>query len=170
MPTTPTYGLPYPAPDVTPDVPYDMQKVAEAAEAAMLTLAAAPSSDATYPKAAAAVTTETVIDRVTIASATYNRRALVNGNAYAVAATAIIQADYILYASLNGAAFAQIGYGRESLGIGLPTALTASGKIDIPSGQSCVIEIRVNRSSGTGTLTTSVSNNFTNTNVLLVRQ
>lgn len=170
MPTTPTFALPYPAPTAAPDVPYDVQQLAQQVEAIAQTLAVAQLSDATYPKAAAAVTTETVIDKFSIAAAGYNRRALVAGNAYCVAGTAIIQADYILYASLNGGAFAQIGYGRKSLSVSLPDHWSVTGKIDIPSGQTCVIEARVNRFSGSGTLTTSVSNALTNTNVLLLRR
>lgn len=170
MPSTPKYAIPYPALTDTPDVPYWNQQQAQQVEATLQTLVVAQLSDATFPKAAAAVTAETVIDRFTIAAAGYNRRALVEGNAYCVAGTAIIQADYILYASLNGGAFAQIGYGRKSLSVSLPDHWCVTGKIDIPSGQTCVIEARVNRFSGTGTLTTSISNALTNTNVTLLRR
>lgn len=168
--STPKYGLPYPALGDVPDVPYYLQQIAQQAEAVLQTLVVAQLSDATFPKAAIAVTTETVIDRFTIAAAGYNRRALVECNAYCVAATAIIQADCILYASLNGGAFVQIGYGRKSLSVSLPDHWSITGKVDIPANQTCVIEARVNRFSGTGTLTTSVSNSLTNTNVELIRR
>jgi hypothetical protein len=168
--TTPKYALPYPALGDTPDVPYYLQQLASQAEAVMQTLAVQQSSDATYPKVASAVTVETVIDRISIASAAYLRTALVTGNAYGVAATAVIQADYVIYASINGGAFSSIGYGRHSLGVSLPEVLHATGKVDIPAGQTCVLEIRVSRFSGTGTLTTSISSGFTNTNCLLLRK
>lgn len=168
--STPKYGIPYPDLTDVPDVPYYSQQQAQQIEAVLQTLVVAQLSDATWPKAAAAVTAETVIDRISVAAAGYNRRAMVAGNAYCVAAAAIIQADYVLYASLNGAAFAQIGYGRKSLGVSLPDHWSVTGKVDIPSGQTCVIEARVQRFSGTGTLTTSISNQLTNTNVTLIRR
>jgi hypothetical protein len=168
--STPKYGLPYPALTDTPDVPYYMQQIAQQTEAVLQTLVVPQGSDATYPKAAAAITAETVVDRISVAAAGYLRTAHLAFNCYAVAVTNALQADCIIYASINGGAFTQVGYARKSLTVANPDEFAVTGKVDIPAGQTLVLEVRVVRFSGTGTLTTSVSTGLTNSNCLLVRK
>lgn len=169
MPSSATFAIPYPALTDTPDVPYWQQQQADAVDAALKTVVVALTSDATYPKAAAAVTAEFIVDKFTIASVAYNRRLTLATSVYCVA-TAASQADLICYAALGGGAATAIAYSRTSLGVSTPSPLVLTTKLDIAAGQSAVIDLRVARFSGTGTLTTSVASGFTNTNILLIRR
>lgn len=56
MPTTPTLALPYPAPTATPDVPYDLQQLAEKVESIL---------DTTRPRVALYTTTPAAITTTT---------------------------------------------------------------------------------------------------------
>lgn len=165
MPTTPKFALPYPAPTAAPDVPYDVQQLAQQVEAAMQTLAVAQLSDATYPKAAAAVTAETVIDRISIAAAAYPRRILVDANAYMTASVAGTVGNLIIYADAS-----VVGYGRRTFDVANgANELVATGHVDLAANVALVVEVRVSRLSGTGSLSSSNSSALTNTNVLMLR-
>jgi hypothetical protein len=168
--STPKYGLPYPALTDVPDVPYYLQQIAQQAEAVLQTLVRSQDSDATYPKSLAGITAETVVDRITIAAVAYPRRINVVSNCYVVAVTNPATPDYIIYASVNGAAATQIGYTRKTLAAASAADfMTVTGKVDVPANQTCVIETRITRFAGTGTITTSANTKLTNTNVLMVR-
>jgi hypothetical protein len=165
MPSTAKYSIPYPALTDTPDVPYWLQQQAQQADATMQTLVKAQFSDATFPASAAAITAETVIDRISIAAVPYTRRILLDANAYVTVSVANTVANVILYAGAVA-----VGYGRRNIaGASLADEIVATGHVDLAADTALVIELRVSRFSGTGTITTSNSSSLTNTNVLMVR-
>lgn len=168
MPTTPALALPYPALPDTPDTPYWAQQLAERSETVMLTLAVAPLPDNTFPVTVTNITAETVIDRFTIAAAPYARRILMDCNAYVTVSVANTQANLVLYAGVN-----VIGYGRKNIaGVGATNSdeLVATGRYDLPANTAVVLEARVARQAGPGTVSTSNSSALTNTNVQMLRR
>lgn len=165
MPTTPKYAIPYPALTDTPDVPYWTQQQAQQVEAVLQTLAKSQFSDATYPATVSGITAETVVDRVSIAAVPYARRILVESNVYITSTVAGTVGNAILYAGASA-----IGYGRRTFDVANgANQLVATGHFDLAADVAVVIELRVSRLSGTGTMATSNSSSLTNTNVLMLR-
>lgn len=168
MPTTPSLALPYPAPSDAPAGPASFQMLAEATESAALTLAVGLPSDAGYPVAATNITAETVLDRITIAAVPYARRLHITGHVYTTVSVANTQVNVILY---SGAV--QVGYARTNLaatGFTGSETIPVTGKVDLAANTATVIELRIVRQAGTGTITTSISAGLTNSNVLALRR
>jgi len=117
------------------------------------------SSDATYPKAASGITAETVVDRITIAAAPYARRVSVSTVVFALASVTHDRAELLTYsgATAIGATRHQFYLASAVFGI------AGLGYVELAAGAGSVIEVRIARNSGSGTITTSASANLTKT-------
>ena len=164
MPTTPTFALPYPQPNNTPDVPYDLQRLAEVTEAAIQTLVTAPSSDATFPKAASGVTAATDLDQYTITAVPYARKIAVDAHVYTTVSVAGTQVDLRLLVDAT-----VISTARNTNESTNPQTHFITGSYTLPANTAGVLKLQVQRNSGTGTISTSISVALTNTNVQMVR-
>lgn len=108
-------------------------------------------SDASFPVAASGATSETVLDRFTIAAVDYPRRVICLGMTLATY-TQSAELDLLWYADTF-----VIGRSRR-----LHVAAAAADRFcvglgDIPATEGLVCELRINKNTGTGTWTTSIS-------------
>lgn len=166
MPSTPKYGIPYPALTDVPDVPYWNQQQAQQVEATLQTLVAGQGSDVGFPAAATITTSELVLDRVSIAAAPYARRIHVVSHVYV---TTSVVGTVVNLIAFNGVT--SVGYARRQIQSAATFAdeIVVTAKYDLAANVASVLEIRGSRFSGTGTITTSAATNLTNTNVLMMR-
>lgn len=121
-----------------------------------------PVSDSGFPVATVGQTTATiVIDRFTISAAPLDRRLSLTTSIYATVTVAGTQ--------LNGVAFINstpIGYTRVNFAtINVPDQIVVVGSGSIPKNTTAVVEVRLDRQSGTGSFTTSISTGLTKTNI-----
>lgn len=124
-------------------------------------------SDAGFPVAAQDIASaEAVVDRITIPPAPFARRVSVSSAVYAVSSISSNRCDLRIYV---GGAVA--GRTRRALPGGLaPESLVGLGTAVIPAGGTAtVVEVRVAVVSGTGTMTTSASNNLTTSTATVSR-
>lgn len=115
-----------------------------------------PAQDAGFPVAAAAVTAETVISRITVPARDYARQATAMGTTFATY-TQASDVDLLIYA---GASVAGRARKRMITSQGDSLTCTSIGGIAIAAGASMVLELRV-AELGTGTVTTSISGGLT---------
>lgn len=115
-----------------------------------------PPQDGGYPVAAAAVTAETVISRITVPARDYARQVTATGSTYATY-TQANDVDLVIYA---GASVAGRARKRMVSAQGDTINSTTNSGIALAAGASLVMELRVSEA-GTGTLTTSVSGGLT---------
>lgn len=109
-----------------------------------------PAVDAGYPVAATAVTVETTISRITVPARDYARTVTAVGTSY----TSYSQAndvDLLIYA---GATLVSRARKRMAVSVGDSWAANCS-PVALAAGASLVLELRVNRATGTGAVTTS---------------
>lgn len=110
-------------------------------------------SDSGFPVAPSITTSEAVIDRITVPAAAYVRDLHVVGHCYWTN-TQDSEVDLLLY---SGASV--VGRVRFK-GLG-PVTLAVSGYVrNLSGGVSPVIEMRMARASGTGTVTPSIASQF----------
>lgn len=168
MPNTPSLALPYPAPSDAPAGPAAFQQLGEATETAALTLAVGIPSDAGYPVAATNVAAETVIDRFTIPAVPYARRLHITGHVYTTVSVANTQINVILYSGVTAVAYSRTNV--PAAGSAGSETMPITAKVDLAANTATVIEARIVRQAGTGTITTSISAGLTNINVLALRR
>lgn len=111
-----------------------------------------PPVDGGYPVAAAAVTSETVISRITVPARDYARRVSAVGSTFA-SYTQANDVDLRIYA---GGTLVNQNRRRMAVSIGDSWSATTS-PIALAAGASLIIELRINRASGTGSVSTTAS-------------
>jgi len=117
------------------------------------------SSDATYPVAATGITAETVVDRITIAAAPYARRVSVSTVVFALVSIQHMRAELVIYSGAT-----DIGRSRHQFYLASANeAIPGVGYVELAAGAGAVIEVRISRNTGSGTVTTSASANLTKT-------
>jgi len=116
-----------------------------------------PAQDGGYPVAAAAVTVETVLSRITVPARDYARTVTAVGAAYVIY-TQANDVDLVIYA---GASVAGRYRQRMQTSIGESLACVSSGGIAVAASASVVMELRVVRAAGTGSVSTSISAGLT---------
>jgi hypothetical protein len=121
--------------------------------------------DVGYPAGVSGITTsEGVVLRFTIASSPYARRLVCMGHVYTTNTQGGVQQDAIWYAGST-----VIGRARGDHPDALaPTTLSPVGRHDLPADTAVVIEMRVVRISGSGSVSTSVSSGLTAGSVIAV--
>lgn len=152
MPGTTTKGIQYPV-ATDPFQPHlDIQKAAEDTDARYALL---PAQDAGFPVAIDS-STEAVLSRITLAAATFARRAQAAGTAW-LSYTQNGDVDLLIY---SGASV--VGRFRSNMAASVGRSLTATSlAFDVPADTSMVLELRAVKITGTGVVTSSISGNLT---------
>ena len=122
-------------------------------------MSAIQSSDGTYPRGVSGITAETVVDRITIAAAPYARRVSVSTVVFALVSIQHMRAELVIYSGAT-----DIGRSRHQFYLASANeAIPGVGYVELAAGAGAVIEVRISRNTGSGTVTTSASANLTKT-------
>jgi hypothetical protein len=119
-------------------------------------------SDASFPVAASGATSETVLDRFTIAAVDYPRRVICLGMVLATY-TQSAELDLLWYADTF-----VIGRSRRLHVASAAADRFCIGLGEIPATEGLVCELRINKNTGTGTWSTSISSGLTKAVVLSI--
>jgi hypothetical protein len=119
--------------------------------------------DASFPQAVTVTTGEGVASRITIPAATWARRIQAVSHVYGNYSQ-VNEFDAILYAdsTVMGRARAKPGTALE------PVALSPVGALELAASVGVVIELRMARATGTGTINSSVSSGLTRLSAIAV--